>query len=155
MQSWKSECFFAGFCEHVSSMFNITHDILSWCVPPSRSYFNHLTQPVKMAAADDVTSTYSALIKRWAKITELITRLDDEQRAVRLALAHGQDKQSAPSKPNMPPWEAPVIWGLKEGTRDEWGAIETTENTRGDWLLYLWRCISSVMVYKIYSRCRL
>lgn len=85
-----------------------------------------------MVAADDVTSTYSALIKRWAKITEPITRLDDEQRAARLASAHGQNKQSAPSKPNMPPWEAPVIWGLKEGTRDERGAIETKENTRGD-----------------------
>lgn len=37
-----------------------------------------------------------ALIYQWAKITELITRLDDEQRA-------GQDKQSAPSKINRPP----------------------------------------------------
>lgn len=26
-------------------------------------------------------------------------------------------------------WEAPVIWGLKEETRDEWGVMETIENT--------------------------
>lgn len=37
-----------------------------------------------MAAADDVRSTYGALIKQWAKIMELITRLDDELPAVQL-----------------------------------------------------------------------
>lgn len=26
-------------------------------------------------------------------------------------------------------WEAPVIWGLKEEARDEWGVMETIENT--------------------------
>lgn len=59
------------------------------CVrPPPRSHFNHLTQPVKMVAADDVRSTYSALINWWAKITGLITRLDDEWQAVPPAPAH-------------------------------------------------------------------
>lgn len=28
-------------------------------------------------------------------------------------------------------WEAPVIWGLKEERRDEWGAMETIKNTWG------------------------
>lgn len=70
-----------------------------------------------MVAADDVTSTYSVLINWWAKITELITLLDDEQRAVPPASAHRQDKQSAPSKINMPLREAPVIWGLKGGDK--------------------------------------
>lgn len=81
-----------------------------------------------MVAADDVRSTYSALINQWAKITELITRLDDEQWAVAPASAHRQDKQSAPSKINMPPLEAPVIWGLREETTDERGV-----GHRNDW----------------------
>lgn len=70
-----------------------------------------------MLAADDVGPTYSALIDPWAKITELITRLDDEQRAVPLPSAQTQDKQSTPSKINMPLWASSVIWGLREGMR--------------------------------------
>lgn len=86
-----------------------------------------------MAGADDVRSTYGALIKQWAKITALITRLDEELPAGQLpASAHRRDKQSAPSKLKMPPWEAPLIRGLKERIGDERGAIETTENTHSD-----------------------
>lgn len=80
-----------------------------------------------MAAADDVKSTYGALIKRWAKITELITRLLQP-----VAPACRRAKQPAPSKLNMPPWEAPLMRGLKERIRDERGAMETTENTHSD-----------------------
>lgn len=65
---------------------SITHDILEFSseehLKPS---FNHLTDPVRTVAAADVRPTSSALIKRRAKITALITRLDDEQQAVRLA----------------------------------------------------------------------
>lgn len=108
--------FFAGFCERASFVVNTLRrgHILSF-----KTSLTLLTLIIlyKMGAADDVRSTYSALIKRWAKITELITRLDDEQRAAPPASAHRQDKQSAPSKINMPPWEAPVIWGFKGGDR--------------------------------------
>lgn len=70
-----------------------------------------------LAADDDVRPTYSSLINLWAKITELITWLDDEQRAVPLPSAHRQDKQSTHSKINMPLWASSVIWGLMEGMR--------------------------------------
>lgn len=72
-----------------------------------------------MLAADDVRPAYSALINWWAKITELITRLDEEQRAIPLVSAHRLNKQSSPSKINMPLWEVPVIWGFREGASDE------------------------------------
>lgn len=69
---------------------DITHGILKFSGdvplrPPPCASFNHLTQSVKKVAAADVRSTSSAPIKRRAKITALITRLDDEQQAVRLA----------------------------------------------------------------------
>lgn len=56
-------------------------------------------------------------------------------------LAHRQDKQSAPSKINMPSWEAPVIWGLREGTPQQ----KCLENRYGK-EDYLWRGTNSVMV---------
>lgn len=69
---------------------DITHGILRFSgdmhVRPSPcASFNRLTEPVKTVAAADVRSTSSAPIKEQAKITALITRLDDEQQAVRLA----------------------------------------------------------------------
>lgn len=100
-----------------------------------------------MRATDDVRSTYSKTVGS----AELITWLDDEQRAVRPAAAHVQDKQSAPSNPNMPPSEAPVIWGLKEGTGDEWGAIGTrkthveTDCYTSGVVLALWWCLRFIV----------
>lgn len=60
--------------------------------------------------------------------------------------AHRQNKQSAPSKLNMALWEAPVIWGLKEETRDE-GSLRNdgkhveTDSFTSDGVLALWGCI--------------
>lgn len=61
--------------------------------------------------------------------------------------ARRQNKQSAPSKLNMALWEAPVIWGLKEETRDE-----GSPRNDGDWQLYLQWCISSTGTYTVHSR---
>lgn len=87
-QTCTAEC--GSFSAHVWLTLNITCDSLRFPAdmhlkPPACTSSNHLTQPVKTVAAADVRSTSSAPMKRRAKITALITRLDDEQQAVRLA----------------------------------------------------------------------
>lgn len=117
----------AGFGERVCVVLNTQPHSRTWSnFKPMCAYDLHhaltliiLHNQSRCERADDVRSTYSALINWWGKITELITRLDDEQRAIPLGSLHALDKQSAPSKINMLLWEVPVIWGFREGVRDE------------------------------------